>query len=83
MISSIGVTTDIKLQRFTCERKCHCFRNWAVLSGPHTTMEEALGIEQKLAIKYNSVLHREEDVLLLEEGKEWFIYYFEHCGCSI
>jgi hypothetical protein len=81
MACRIGITTRPDERRKEWETRCKCFKNWQILAGP-LSREEAQNRETLLALIHGCDAHHggnEPDNIF---NDQWYVYKFDHCGCS-
>ena len=81
MPCQVGMTTNLQRRKQQWESKCSNLRNWQKLDGPIKSRQEAQKKEEQYARQYNCDSHAGGDEPD-SPSAQWYIYKFEHDGCS-
>ena len=81
MACRVGITTDLKTRKAHWETACKNLRNWQKSKAPFNTKEEAQAAENSLAKKHgcDSAPGGDDPD---DPNAKWWLYFFEHDGCS-
>jgi len=81
MACRIGITTDLSARKAYWESVCTNLRDWQVLAGPFKSKAEAQNEENRLAQKHrcDSAPGGDDPE---DPNAEWWVYGFNHDGCS-
>ena len=80
MACRIGITTDLKSRKAYWSAHCKCFENWEILGGPYSR-DIAQKMETIQAGRFGCDAHP-GGADPNEVGNGWYVYKFDHCGCS-